>query len=220
MIELMLPGFFFWFIIVTNIASNRFGYQTFSDLDAEAQLQKINADPKRFKTGSVLIVIEQVSLVCLALTLFAAFNSYSIVLAAVWTVSRTIEGLIQIYYKKSYWGLLGIAEKYSKTSGSEKMALKDSALSILRTKNTVFTFAQVLFSVGTVAYSVLFATSTTGVPDIIGWLGIVAGSIYGLGSAIKLVKSNVKVVWSIGGLLILFFEAVLGGWLLFSPLIG
>ena len=46
MIELMLSGFFFWFVIVTNIASNRFGYQTFSDLDAEAQLQKINADPK------------------------------------------------------------------------------------------------------------------------------------------------------------------------------
>jgi len=219
MIELMLSGFFFWFIIVTNIAGDRFGYQTFSDLDAEAQLQKINADPKRFKTAFTLILIEHISLVCLALTLFAAFNSYSIILAVVWTVFRTIEGLIQIYYKKSYWELLSIAEKYSKTSGSEKMALKDSALNILRTKNTVFTFAQVLFSVGTLAYSVLFATSATGVPNIIGWFGLVAGRIYGLGSGIKLVKSNLKVLWSIGGLLILVFEAVLGGWLLFSPLI-
>jgi len=218
MIEIILSGFFFWFIIVTNIASDRFGYQTFSDLDAEAQLQKINADPKRFKTAFTLILIEHISLVCLTLTLFIAFNSYSIILAVVWTVFRTIEGLIQIYYKKSFWGLLSIAEKYSKTSGSEKMALKDSALNILRTKNIVFTSAQVLFSIGTLAYSVLFATSATGVPDIIGWFGLVAGSIYGLGSAIKLVKSD-KVLWSIGGLLILVFEAVLGGWLLFSPLI-
>ena len=218
MIETVLSGFFFLFIIVTNIASDRFGYQTFSDLDAEAQMQKIKDNPKRFKTGSVLIVIEHVSIVCLALTLFVAFNSYSIIIAFVWTVSRTIEGLIQIYYKKSYWGLLNIAEKISKTSGSEKMALKDSAFNILRTKNTVFTIAQVLFSIGTIAYSVLFAISTS-VPDIIGLFGIVAGSIYCLGSVIKLVKSNVKVLWSIGGILILIFELVIGGWLLFSPLI-
>jgi hypothetical protein len=218
MIETILSGFFFWFIIVTNIASDRFGYQTFSDLEAEAQLQKINDNPKRFKTGFMLILIEHVGIICLALTLFFAFNSYSIILAVVWTVSRTIEALIQIFYKKSYWRLSNIAQEYSKTGNSEKTLLEDSALNILRTKNAVFTVAQILFSIGTLAYSVLFATST-GVPDIIGWFGIVAGSIYGLGSGIKLVKVNFKVMWSIGGLLILIFELVIGGWLLFSPLI-
>jgi hypothetical protein len=218
MIETILSGFFFWFIIVTNIASDRFRYQTFSDLDAEAQLQKINDNPKRFKTGFMLILIEHVGIICLALTLFFAFNSYSIILAVVWTVSRTIEALIQIFYKKSYWRLSSIAQEYSKTGNSEKTLLEDSALDILRTKNAVFTVAQVLFSIGTLAYSVLFAIST-GVPDIIGWFGIVAGSIYGLGSGIKLVKVNFKVMWSIGGLLILIFELVIGGWLLFSPLI-
>jgi hypothetical protein len=205
MIETILSGFFFWFIAVTNIASDRFGYQTFSDLDAEAQLQKINDNPKRFKTGFMLILIEHVGIICLTLTLFFAFNSYSIILAVVWAVSRTIEALIQIFYKKSYWQLTSIAQEYT-------------ALTILRTKNTVFTVAQILFSIGTLAYSVLFATST-GVPDIIGWFGIVAGSIYGVGSAIKLVKADFKVLWSIGGLLILIFELVIGGWLLFSPLI-
>ena len=218
MIETILSGFFFWFIIVTNIASDRFGYQTFSDLDAEAQLQKINDNPKRFKTGFMLILIEHVGIICLTLTLFFAFNSYSIILAVVWAVSRTIEALIQIFYKKSYWQLHSIAQEYSKAGGSEKTALEDTALNILRTKNTVFTVAQVLFSIGTLAYSVLFATST-GVPDIIGWFGIVAGSIYGFGSAIKLIKTDFKVLWSIGGLLILIFELVIGGWLLFSPLI-
>jgi hypothetical protein len=218
MIETILSGFFFWFIIVTNIASDRFGYQTFSDLDPEAQMQKIKDNPKRFKTGFMLILIEHVGIICLALTLFFAFNSYNIILAVVWAVSRTIEALIQIFYKKSYWRLPKIALEYSKASDSEKTVLEHFAVNILRTKNTVFTVAQVLFSIGTIAYSVLFATST-GVPDIIGWFGIIAASIYGLGSGIKLVKADFKVLWSIGGLLILIFEIVIGGWLLFFPLI-
>ena len=218
MIEMFLLGFLFWFIIFANIASGKFGYETFSDLNAEAKLQKINRDPKKFRISVIIILTEHFSIICLALALFFAFNSYSMILAVVWVVSRTVEASIQIFYKKRYWQLLNIAQEYSKTGGSEKTALEDFVLNILRTKNAVFTVAQVLFSIGTIAYSVLFATST-GVPDIIGWFGIVAGSIYGLGSGIKLVKADFKVLWSIGGLLILIFEIVIGGWLLISPLI-
>ena len=214
MIEMFLLGFLFWFIIFANIASGKFGYETFSDLNAEAKLQKINRDPKKFRISVIIILTEHFSIICLALALFFAFNSYSMILAVVWVVSRTVEASIQIFYKKRYWQLLNIAQEYSKTGGSEKTALEDFVLNILRTKNAVFAAAQVLFSIGTLAYSVLFATST-GVPYIIGWFGIVAGSIYGLGSGIKLVKSDFKILWNIGGLLILFFELILGGWLLF-----
>jgi hypothetical protein len=42
---MVLAGFFFWFIIITNLASGRFGYETFSDLDADAKLQKIKSNP-------------------------------------------------------------------------------------------------------------------------------------------------------------------------------
>jgi hypothetical protein len=90
--------------------------------------------------------------------------------------------------------------------------------SVLTTKNTVFTFAQILFSIGTLAYSILFATYGV-VPEIIGWFGIVASVLYGFGSGIKLVKSNIKALWNIGGLLILIFELVLGIWLMLSPII-
>ena len=211
---MFLLGFLFWFIIFANIASGKFGYETFSDLNAEAKLQKINRDPKKFRISVIIILTEHFSIICLALALFFAFNSYSMILAVVWVVSRTVEASIQIFYKKRYWQLLNIAQEYSKTGGSEKTALEDFVLNILRTKNAVFAAAQVLFSIGTLAYSVLFATST-GVPYIIGWFGIVAGSIYGLGSGIKLVKSDFKILWNIGGLLILFFELILGGWLLF-----
>ena len=214
MIEMFLLGFLFWFIIFANIASGKFGYETFSDLNAEAKLQKINRDPKKFRISVIIILTEHFSIICLALALFFVFNSYSMILAVVWVVSRTVEASIQIFYKKRYWQLLNIAQEYSKTGGSEKTALEDFVLNILRTKNAVFAAAQVLFSIGTLAYSVLFATST-GVPYIIGWFGIVAGSIYGLGSGIKLVKSDFKILWNIGGLLILFFELILGGWLLF-----
>jgi len=217
-IEMGLSGFLFWFIIITNIASVRFGYETFSDLDSDAKLQKINNDPKKFRICFVLILIEHISIIALAVMLFIAFSPYNIILAIVWTIFRTAEGLIQIYNKKNYWRLLNIARQYSGTSGAEKNALTDLGRSILKTKNSSFTFAQILFSIGTLAYSILFVAYGV-VPAIIGWLGIVASILYGFGSGITLVKPNFKVLWSFGGLLILLFEIVLGGWLLFSPII-
>lgn len=218
MIEMILSGFLFWFIIITNLASDRFGYETFSDLDSEAKLQKINDDPKKFRISFVLILIEHFSIIFLAVMLFIAFSQYSIVLAVVWTIFRVGEGLIQIYNKKDYWGLLNIARQYSGTSGAEKNALIDLGRSILKTKNSSFTFAQILFSIGTLVYSILFATSGV-VPEIIGWFGIVASILYALGNGITLVRPKFKVLWSLGGLLILLFEIGLGGWLLFSALI-
>ena len=54
-----LSGFLFIFIIVVlNLASGLYGYEIFSDLDAEAKLQKIVTDPQKFKTAVGLVVIE------------------------------------------------------------------------------------------------------------------------------------------------------------------
>jgi MFS family permease len=119
MIEIVLSGFLFWFIIVTNIASDRFGYKTFSELESEAKLQKISDNPKKFKISVTLILIEHFSIIALALMLFIAFSQYNILLAVVWTISRIGEGLIQICNKKSYWGLLNTARQYLGTSGAE-----------------------------------------------------------------------------------------------------
>ena len=216
---MILSGFLFWFIIIIlNLASGRFGYEIFSDLDSDAKLQKINDDPKKFRIGTVLALIEHFSIISLAVMLFVAFSPYNIILAVVWTIFRIGEGLIQIYNKKDYWELLNIARQYSGTNGAEKNALSDLGRSILKTKNSIFTFAQILFSIGTLAYSILFATSKV-IPDFIGWFGIVASILYGFGNGIRPVKPNFKVLWNFGGLLILLFEIVLGGWLLFSPLI-
>ncbi|MEJ2243808.1 MAG: DUF4386 domain-containing protein [Candidatus Bathyarchaeota archaeon] len=219
MIEIVLSGFFFWFIIVVNIVSGRFGYETFSDLNAKAKLQKIASNPKKFKTSLRFIVVEHFALFALAVVLFFTFGSYSIILAVVWTVSRSLEALIQIYYKKIYWGIANLAKQYSSANDDKKASIVDSARSVLKTKNTVFVFAQLFFSIGTLAYSIVFATQTTVVPDLLGWFGIIASVIYGVGSGVNIFKPDSKAIWNVGGLSILVFELILGGWLLFYPII-
>ncbi len=218
-ILIKLAGFLFLFIIITNIASVRFGNKILSDLDSDAKLQKINNDPKKFKISNVLALIEHVSIISLAIILFIVFspyNPYNIILGIVFITFRIGEGLIQIYNKKNYWGLLNIARQYSDTIDAEKNALIDLGRSILKTKNYSFTFAQILFSIGTLAYSILFVTYGV-VPAFIGWFGSVASILYGFGNGIILVKPNFKVLGNLGGVLIFIFEVVLGGWLLFYP---
>ena len=218
MIEIILVGFLFWLDIILVFTSERFGYITFNDLDSDAKLPKIHDDPKKFKIGFGLILIEHFNIIALAIMLFIAFSSDSLILGIVWITSRIGEGLIQIHYKKNYWGLLNIARQYPGTSGAEKNSLIELGRSILKTKSSSFSFAQILFSIGTLAYSILFITNE-GVPAIFGWFGIVASIIYGFGNGIILVKPNFKVPAYLGGLLIFLFEATLGGWLIFSSFI-
>ncbi len=218
MIEIILVGFLFWLDIILVFASERFGYITFNDLDADAKLPKIHDDPKKFKIGLGLILMEHINIIALAIMLFIAFGSYSLILGIVWITFRIGEGLIQLYYKKNYWGLLNIAKQYPGTSDAEKNSLIEFGRSILKTKSSSFSFAQILFSIGTLAYSMLFITHEV-VPAIFGWFGMVASVIYGLGNGIILVKPNFKILAYLGGLLIFLFEAVLGGWLIFSSLI-
>ena len=220
MIEIILAGFLFLFIIITLITSEKFGYSVISDLDSDTKIQEINKDQKKFKIGTVLALIEHGSIIALAIMLFLAFNPYNITLAVIWTISRITEGLINFYNEKNYWGLLNIARQYSSSSGAEKKSLSELGRSTLKTKNSVFAFAQILFSIGTLSYSILFTTSeAVPVPAIVGWFGIVASIFYGFGNGIILVKPNKAMKIFRVGLLILIFEVVLGGWLLFSPLL-
>ncbi|MDX1799001.1 MAG: hypothetical protein R3255_10165, partial [Candidatus Lokiarchaeia archaeon] len=112
-IEIQLSGFFFLFIIITNVASGIFGYKTFGELDANTKLQKINKDLRKFKIGVVLILIEHFSIISLAVTLFLAFGFYNLILGIIWCIFRIGEALIQIYGKKNYWRLLDLGIKYS-----------------------------------------------------------------------------------------------------------
>ncbi|MFX1485269.1 MAG: DUF4386 domain-containing protein [Promethearchaeota archaeon] len=214
-----ISGFLFLLIIVVLVlASSRYGYEIFSELDPEAQLQKISDDPKKFRTGTLLVVLEHSIIVVLAISLFIAFSSYNLILGVMWLISRGSEGLIQIYNKREFLGLLNVAEQYSVASSTEKEALSDSALAILKSKNLAFASAQLLFSIGTLAYSIVFVINDI-LPGLvyIGWFGIIASIIYGLGNGVKQVKPNLNALWNLGGLMIWIFELVLGGWLIFVP---
>jgi hypothetical protein len=216
---MILSGFLFLFILVLNLAMGAFGYlMEKDDYDADADLQKINDNPERFKKSIVLALVEHGSVIALTIMLFIAFSPYSTILGIVWTIFRTGEGLIQFYNERNYWKLINIARQYSSTSGADKNSLSDLARNIFKTKDFRFKFAMICWSIGTLAYSIVLATSEV-VPQIIGWLGIAASILVGFSTGIKLAKPNFKDFTSIGGLSAILFEVIMGGWLLFSPLI-
>jgi len=214
--SMRICGFLFLFMIISSIASEAFGNRRYlSDLDSDAKLQKINDDPTKFKISIVLALIHHFSLIAIGVMLFIVFSPHNLMLGVIGTIFRIGESLILFYHEINYWRLLSIATQYSVTSGAEKNALIDLALTILQTKNSGFTYGQILFSIGTLAYSILFVTYGV-VPSIIGKLGVVANILYGFGNVIILVKPNFVVLGYLGGLLIMLFEIGLGGWLLFS----
>ena len=213
-----VSGFLFLFILVTFGAGGAFGSSTGFDVDPDDKLQKINKHPNKFKISIVLVLMSAVSVIALGVMLFIAFGSYNRALGVVWTIFRTGEGLVIIYNEINYWGLLNIARQYSVTSGSEKKALSDLTHTILQTRNSRFTFSQLLFGIGTLAYSILFVAYGA-VPLIWGWLGLVAGVFFIFANGIKLLKPDFKVLGNVGLFLgwlpALPFEAGFGAWLLF-----
>lgn len=213
-----ISGLLFLLIIVLLLtAGERYGYETFSELDPDAKLQKINEDPAKFRTGIKLVIVEHCIIVTLAITLFIAFSSYSLLLGVIWVISRVVEGLMQINGKLNFLDMLNVAENYPDSTGPEKEAMSNIALSLLKSKNSTFTTAQILFSIGTLSYSITFVLYGI-LPILLGWFGIIASIIYGLGNGIYIMKDS-KALWNLGGLLIFIFELVLGGWFLLGTIL-
>lgn len=212
--EVGLSGFLFLLILVLNLVMGTLGYlMEKDDYDSDADLRKINSTPRRFQIGIGLALIEHGCVIALAILLFIAFSQYNVMLGIVWVICRTGEGLIQFYNEPSYWGLLSIARRYSGAGGAEKKSLSDLARTIFKAKDTRFKYAMILWSIGTLAFSIMLATYEV-VPQIIGWIGIAASILVGFGTGIKLVKPSFKVV-VIGALSAILFEVIIGGWLLF-----
>ena len=218
-IAMILSGFLFLFILILNLAMGALGYlMEKDDYDSDADLQKINNDPKKFQISIVLALLEHGSVIALAIMLFIVFSPYNLILGTVCIIFRIGEGLIQYINEPNYWRLLNIARQYSGTSGAEKNSLSELARTIFKTKDSRFKFAMVCWSIGTLAYSIVIVTSEVA-PQIIGWLGIVTSILVGFSTGIKLVKINFKDFTAIGGLTAILFEIIIGGWLLFYSII-
>ena len=218
-IEMSLSGFLFLFILVLNLAMGALGYlMEKDDYDPDSDLRKINKNPKKFKISIVLALIEHGSVIALTILLFIAFSPYNLMLGIVWLIFRTGEGLVQFINEPNYWKLINIAGQYSGSIGAEKNSLSDLAYNIFKTKDYRFKFAMMCWSIGSLAFSIVLVTSGV-VPELIGWLGIVASILVGLWNAMKIAKLNSKNFSPIGGMAAIFFEVIIGGWLLFSPII-
>ncbi|WP_455140804.1 DUF4386 domain-containing protein [Candidatus Hodarchaeum mangrovi] len=218
MIEMMLAGFLFLFILVLNVAMGAFGYlMEKNNYDPDADLKKINKNPKKFKIGIGLALVEHGCVIFLTILLFIISSPYSILLGIVLLIFRIVEGLIQYINEPNYWKLINIAKQYSDSSGAENNSLIDLAQKTFKTKDVRFKFALICWSIGTLAFSIIIVTSDV-IPQIIGWLGIVSGILVGFGTGIKLVKPKFKGE-IIGALFAMLFEIIIGGWLLFSPFI-
>jgi len=221
-IEMLLCGFIFLFILVINIAIAASGNRTefVNSEEISALLQKIDKNPNNFKMGVVLGLIEHVLVVVLAIMMFIVFSPYNIILGIIWTIPRIGEGLIQIYNEKYARSFLSIAGKYSSASDAEKNTLSDLGRKNLQTKNSSFSWAMILWSIGTIAYSILFVSNA----PIIGWLGISASILIGFHNVVQVVepnfkKSQLEILSSIGGLLSITFEIILGIWLMYYSFI-
>ena len=217
-IAMRVSGFLYLYILASYlVAMPALGYITeLGDYDSDAELQKINKNPKKWQISVVFAFIAHVSIIALAIMLFIAFSPYSLIFGIVWITVRLGEGLILISTDKNYWGLLNIARQYSVTSGAEKNPLSDLSRAILKTKDYRFKFSQLLWAVGTLALSIVLVTSGV-VPPFIGWLGIGVG-ITGISyNGLFLVKhTDFKVLLAISAVMGITFEVILGGWLLFS----
>jgi hypothetical protein len=215
---MVLSGFLFLFILVLNVVMGAFGYtMEKDDYNPDKDLKKINKNPKKFKIGIWLALIEHVCVIALTILLFIAFSSYNLMLGIVWGIFRTGEGLIQFYNEPYYWKLINIAKKYSSVGGAEKKSLSDSARTIFKGKDIRFKYAMICWSVGTLAFSIVLVNSGF-VPVFIGWLGIIASILVGIGTAIKLVKPKIKLAL-VGALFAIIFEIIIGGWLIYYSII-
>ncbi len=218
MIE-MISGFLYLLILVLmSIYVGAFGYlMEKDDYDPNADLKKINKNPQKFKIGIGLAIIEHSCVIILAILLFIISNPYSMLLAIILLIFRTLEGLIQHINEPNYWKLINIAKQYSEANEVEKKSLRNLAQTIFKTKDVRFKYAMICWSIGTLALSIILVNSEI-VPEIIAWLGIVSSILVGFGTGIKLIKPNFKGE-VIGGLSAILFEVIIGGWLLFSPIV-
>jgi len=221
-IVIWLSGFLYLLILVLQIAMAAFGYilePTPKHYESDYKLQNFNKDPKKFKIGVGIALIEHFCVITLAILLFFVISPYSLLFGIVLIIFRVAEGSIQAYVEKDYWRLLNIAKKYSITSNMEKNSLMDSYRSILQTKSLRFSYAMICWSIGTFAFSIVLVTFGMALP-FIGWLGIIASILIGFANVMKVIKPDVKAyetLSSISGLLSILFEVLIGISLLFFP---
>ena len=210
-LALKLCGFFYIFILVTNAASVGLGNRI-DETDSESKLNTILEDPDRYRMSVFVAIGSHLGIMMISGALFMAFSSYNRQLALIGSVFRLGEALAMIYGEVTVLRLIDLAREYV-LADSNNESLRLLGDQILRTKNTGVDLGLLLLSIGAIAYCVLFVQSGA-VPSRIAWLGLVAGVISAIGILIKF-ASGFSSIAIIGMVLMMVFELIFGGWLLF-----
>jgi hypothetical protein len=208
---LKLCGFLYIFILITNAASVGLGNRT-GETNSAAMLATISENPGRYRMGVIVAIASHLGIVAITGTLFMAFSPFNRQLALIGSVSRLGEALAMIYGEVTVFRLLDLAREYA-LADSNKESLRLLGDQILRTKNTGVDLGLLLLSIGAIAYCVSFVQSGA-VPSRIAWLGLAAGMISAIGILIKF-ASGFSALAVIGMVLMMVFEVIFGGWLLF-----
>jgi hypothetical protein len=210
-LALKLCGFLYIFILITNAASVGLGNRT-GETDSAALVATISGNPGRYRMGVIVAIISHLGIVVITGTLFIAFSPFNRHLALVGSVSRLGEALAMIYGEVTVLRLIDLAREYA-LADSNKESLRLLGDQILRTKNTGVDVGLLLLSIGAIAYCISFAQSGA-VPPMIAWLGLAAGILSAVGILIKF-ASGFRALAVIGMVMMMVFEVIFGGWLLF-----
>ncbi|MFC1507526.1 DUF4386 domain-containing protein [Thermoproteota archaeon] len=208
-----LCGFLFLFILATNAASVVLGNKI-GEEDSVTKLLMINNNPNQFLSSLVVALISHVSIIPLVVMLYFVFSPYNKLLMIIATIFRLGEALIHIYNEINFLQLINMAKEYAVVSDADKIVLRASANIILQTKNFTFPIALALLAIGALAYCILFVTNRA-IPTMIAWLGLTASVLSVVGSGIILIEPGFDILFKIGFLLMMLFEIIFGGWLLF-----
>jgi len=206
-----LCGLLYIYILITNAASVGLGNRT-GETDSASKLPTISENPGRYRIGVIVALASHLGIVAITGTLFLAFSPHNRQLAFIGSLARLGEALAMIYGEVTVLRLIDLAREYA-LADSNKESLQLLGDQILRTKNTWVDLGLLLLSIGAIAYCVSFVQSGA-VPSMIAWLGLAAGTISTIGILIKF-SSGFGTVAVIGMVLMMAFEVLFGGWLLF-----
>ena len=210
-LAMKLCGFLYIFILITNAASVGLGNRI-DETDSESKFLSILEDPDRYRRSIFVAIGSHLGILMISGALFIAFSSYNKQLALIGSISRIGEALVMIYGEVIVLRLIDLAREYVSVN-SNKESLRLVGDQILRTKNTGVDLGLLLLSIGAIAYCLMFVQSSA-IPSRIAWLGLTAGVISVVGIVIKFV-SRFSSIAIIGMVLMMVFEVIFGGWLLF-----
>ena len=155
-------------------------------------------------------MISHVSIIALAGLLYIAFSPYNQTLALLGTLFRVAEGTIIAFTEASNLVLLDVSQRSASATDAPAVALESMGRTIISMGEWGYKIGLTFLVIGSLMYAILFVTSGA-VPLAIGWFGVIASILAGVGILLNLINPNLSMV---GFLVMIPYEIVLGFWLL------